>query len=75
MSVNKITGMENWLPIDGQTAHSEGVSDFFMLINNYVGVLKEMIKDDSIKDIIHTRIDAIFQESKSLFEILSVLTF
>lgn len=64
MSVNKITGLENWLPIDEDTAHSEGVADFFMLIHNYVGVLTEMIKDDTIKDIIHSRIDLIFQESK-----------
>ena len=62
--MNKITGMENWIPIDEETAHSEGVSDFFMLINNYVGVLKEMIKDETIKEIIHSRIDQIFQESK-----------
>jgi hypothetical protein len=61
VSVNKITGLENWMPTEENISHSEGATDFFMLVHSYIDVLSELIKDETIKEMVHVRIDIIFQ--------------
>lgn len=58
--MNRIVGFETWLPIDENVPHTESVADFFALIHSYSKVLSEMVQEDSVKEAISGKVDAVF---------------